>query len=183
MSNPLLALIAHAHAQNWCTEPYCTTCGSHDYRKKLKELAGDLGGPLADALEQIDIAELIALPNWRGALELAFNSLPLGPLQAEGALRRWLPQLSSHIDFADHVLFRIVRYMPASELRTQWVDACLDIAVATNNASLVETLILVLDSKASEYLTLIEAATKHAPTSRQMRRILNNKCGMNYKLE
>ncbi len=148
------------------------------------ELAGDQGGPLADALEEIDIAELTVLPNWSGALQIAFIDLPLGRLQAEGALRRWLPELPKHVGFADFVLFRIVRYLPAaSELKAQWIDACLNIAVATKNRSLIETLILVLDSKASEYPTLIEAAATHAPTSRQIRRVLNNKCGMSYRLE
>ena len=156
MSNLLLAIIAQAHEQNWCTEAYCTTCGSLDYRKKLKELAGDLGGPLADALEELDITELTALPNWSGALQIAIIDLPLGRMQAEGALRRWLPELSNHVGFADHVLFRIVRYLPStSELREQWIDACLDIAANTKNHSLTETLILVLESRATAYPTLI----------------------------
>lgn len=182
MSNPLLSIIAQADENNWCTDPYCTTCGSLDYRKQLKELAGDLGGPLANALEEIDIEDLTTLPNWSGALQIAFISLPLARLQAEGALRRWLPQLSGHIDFADHVLFQIVRYLPAIELKEQWIDTCLEIALAAKNASLIETLILVLDSKANEYPALIDAAYAHANKSRQMRWVLNNKCGTNYKL-
>lgn len=184
MSNPLLSIIAQAHEQGWCTEPYCSTCGSLDYRKRLKQLAGDLGGPLANALDEIDIAELTALPNWSGALQIAFIDLPLGRLQAEGALRRWLPQLPNHVDFADQVLFRIVRYLSStSELKAKWIDVCVDIATKTKNHSLVETLILVLESKATEYPALLEAATAHAKVSRQMRRVLNNKCQMSFKLD
>lgn len=184
MSNLLLDIIAQAHEQGWCTEPYCTTCGSLDYRKKLREFAGDLGGPLANALEDIDIGKLTAIPNWRGALDIAFMTLPLGRIQAEGALRCWLSKLADHIDFADHVLFRIVRFLPpASELKAQWIKSCLGIATTTQNHSLVESLILILENKATGYPSLMEAATKHAQTSRQMRRVLNNKCQMNFTLD
>jgi len=77
MSNPLYDIISKAHEQKWCVTPYCTTCGSSEYRNALKELSGPLGGRLADALADIDLQEISLLPNWQDALLVAIMDLPI----------------------------------------------------------------------------------------------------------
>lgn len=77
MSNPLLDIIKKAHEQKWCTTPYCTTCGAHDYRNALKDLAVPLGGGLANALAEINPQNLTPIPNWQDAILVAIIDLPI----------------------------------------------------------------------------------------------------------
>jgi hypothetical protein len=56
VGNPLLDIIREGRKRKGCMTPYCTTCGSLECRNKLKELAGPLGGPLRNALEDIEIS-------------------------------------------------------------------------------------------------------------------------------
>lgn len=37
----LANLIATAERNSWCTQPLCTTCGSHDFRNALQEIPKD----------------------------------------------------------------------------------------------------------------------------------------------
>lgn len=104
MSNPLLDIIKKAHEQKWCITPYCTTCGARDYRNALKELAGPLGGGLANALAEINPQDLTSIPNWQDALLVAIIDLPIS-LQTEGVLKAWLPKTTDNIFFADFAVF------------------------------------------------------------------------------
>ena len=162
--------------------PYCTTCGSLDYRNKLKELAGPLGGPLANALEDIDINELTIVPKWQDGLLIAVIDLPMS-MQVEGILRTWLPRAIGNIRFADYVLFKIARYLPRqSDTRRDWLNACMAMAIDSKDFSLVESLMLVLGQDANNHQELMTIATDYARTSGQMRRVLVNACNLNVKM-
>ena len=65
MNNPLYDIIRKANEQKWCMTPYCTTCGAREYRKALKDLAGPLGGGLANALSDINPQDITSIPNWQ----------------------------------------------------------------------------------------------------------------------
>lgn len=182
MSNPLLDLIREGTDRKWCMTPYCTTCGSRDYRSKLKELAGPLGGPLANALEEIDIDELTSISKWQDGLLIAIIDLPIA-IKVDGVLKAWLPKAIENIRFADFVLFKIVRYLPGhSDTRREWINTCRSMAVNSKDCSLVESLILVLGQDAKSHPELLEIATELAKTSPQMRRILLNACNLTVKM-
>ena len=178
-SNHLYEIIIKAHEQKWCVTPYCTTCGSREYRDALKELSGPLGGRLADALADIDLQEISLLPNWQDALLVAVMDLPLSQ-QVEGVLEAWLPKISDHVALADLILYKIVRYMRKDNVtRNNWIERCIDIAINSRNFSLIESLLLVLRREVWNYRKLIAIAKEYSHSSAQMDRVLRN----SYKLK
>ncbi|GEM_PF-2426707 len=175
-SNPLYDIIRKAHEQNWCVTPYCTTCGSREYRNAIKELSGPLGGGLADALADIDLQEISLLPNWQDALLVAIMDLPISQ-QVDGVLEAWLPKMSDHVAFADLILYKIVHYMRKDNvMRNNWIERCIDIAINSRNFSLIESLLLVLRREAWNYRKLIAIAKEYSYSSAQMDRALRNSC-------
>ena len=179
MSNPLNEIIYKAHEQNWCVTPYCTTCGSREYRNALRELSGPLGGGLANALADIDLQEISLLPNWQDALLVAIMDLPISQ-QVEDVLNAWLPKISGHVALADLILHKIVRYMRKDNVtRNNWIEHCIDIAINSRNYSLIESLLLVLRREAWDYRKLIAIAKEYSYSSVQMDRVLRN----SYKLK
>jgi len=178
MSNPLYDIIRKAHEQKWCMTPYCTTCGAREYRNLLKDLAGPLGGGLANALADINPQDLTSIPNWQDALIIALIDLPIS-LQVEGVLKAWLPKTTDNIFFADFVFYEIVRYLPKdNKTRNIWIEHCMTMALNTKDFSLIESLILVLRQDALKYSELIAIAKEYAKTSAQMRRVLLNACNL-----
>jgi hypothetical protein len=170
-----------AREQRWCTKPYCTTCGAIDYRKSLKNLAGPLGEGLANALADINPQDLISIPDWQDAILVAVIDLPIAS-QVEGVLKVWLPKITDNTFFADFVLYKIVRNLPANnETRNRWIESCMALALSTRNFSLTESLILVLRHNALNYPDLIAIASEYAKTSAQMRRVLLNVCNLDIK--
>lgn len=176
--NPFIAVLKQAQAKKWCVEPGCTTCGATEFRKALLDLAGDLGGPLANSLSDIDLNELQTCRHWADATEIALRDLPLGISQIEGVLKAWLPHADQHIRFLDRVLFKIVRYLPAaSSIRADWIGVSEEVALSTKDFSLVESLILILGDRAAEHLEILGLAQQMARESPQMRRVIRNACG------
>jgi len=181
LSNPLIEIMREGCRRKWCMTPYCTTCGALEYRTKLKELAGPLGGPLANALENLDLKELTSIPKWQDGLSVAVIDLPISA-QVEGVLRAWLPKAPEDIRFTDYVLFKLVKYLPRqSQIRKKWIDTCTAMVIDAKDFSLVESLILVLGQDAKSYPELMAIATDFARTSEQMRRVLLNACNLNVK--
>ena len=178
MSNPLYDIIRKAHEQKMCMKPYCTTCGTHEYRNLLKDLAGPLGGGLANALADIKPQDLISIPNWQDALLVAIIDLPIS-MQVEGVLKAWLPNTTDNIFFADFVVYEIVRNLSIdNETKNRWIKHCMTMALNTKDFSLVESLILVLRQDALNHSELIAIAKEYANTSAQMRRVLLNACNL-----
>jgi hypothetical protein len=173
MENPFLLIAREAAEKKWCVRPYCTTCGAHEYRRALSELAG----PLCDALCSVSADDLILVSGWDEALEVAIRDLPIGP-QVDTVLRAWLPRVGSTPRFDDVVLFRIVRALPASSAtRDAWIAAAVPGAVRNRDVSLVETLLLVLGPAANRFPDLVQVAAELSNNSEQMRRVLRNTIG------
>jgi len=154
--------------------PYCTTCGSREYRTAVRQLAGPLGGPLCDALCELSVDELVRVPRWGQALQVAIYDLP-SRSQVQTVLNAWLPQVGSSSRFDDVVLYRIVRALPkVNPVREAWIRATVPCAIATRDHSLIETLLLVLRSAAHLFPERVEVAAELATDSKQMRRVLKN---------
>jgi hypothetical protein len=110
-NNPFLETLRQAAEQNWCIQPYCTTCGARDFRSALRAIGGTLGGPLANALADVILDELTSLSKWDCAIEIAVRNLPL-PGQATSLLEVWLLHADENIRFFDVVLYKLARYLP-----------------------------------------------------------------------
>lgn len=177
MDSPLYSLLATASLQRWCVNRNCSTCGSNNYRTEIERLAGDDGEPLADALRSIAPSRLVTYRDWADGLVIAFNSLP-NAQQGESVLRSWLAKAGQSPQFDDVVLFRILRSDSCDAgVREAWIAAAIPDAVRRKDASLLETLLLVLDRSASRHQDLVRAASEIAVGSAQMRRVLRNTVG------
>ena len=176
--NPFLEAVRQAAERNWCVQPYCTTCGTGDFRAALHTIGGQLGGPLADALGSVSLRELTSLPHWSGAIELAVRELPL-PGQMTSLLESWLDRSDENIRFFDVVLYKLVRHLTKGHpLRERWIAKGIALAVQTRDFSLVESLVLMLRGRAVQHRQLVDLAKEFAAESTQMQRVLRNACNM-----
>jgi len=180
MNNPFLDIVKEAAKLNWCTVPYCTTCLALKYRQALKKLSGDFGGPLADALTNLDLKEITKVPNWQGALLIALIDLPFGLVQFEGISNAWITKAKDDdIDFLDLILFKVIKNLPVdNSLRKQWISHCTKLALQTRHPSLIESLVLVLKHETLNNPELLAIASKLAENWKQMHRVLLNACGL-----
>jgi hypothetical protein len=177
-ANLFLETLRRAAEQNWCVQPYCTTCGARDFRSALCAIGGELGGPLADVLADVNVAELTSLAKWDDAIEIAVRDLPL-PSQATSLLESWLSRAEENVRFFDVVLYKLVRYLPEEHpVRAQWIANGIAFAVQTGDFSLVESLILPLRGKAVQHEQLMRLAKQFAAESKQMKRVLRNACNV-----
>jgi hypothetical protein len=170
--NAFLNIVRRAHEWNWCTRPYCTTCGSMEYRESLREL-GTIDGGRFESVAELDLVELQALPGWFDALHLALLEIgQTGPL--DRVLKPWLPQLGTNPRVADLVLFYFVRrgalFAPMSiELLGEWISACVEIAIDCEDASLIESLLYTCASQFSAHPMLLAVAGAVAQRSTKVR--------------
>lgn len=177
MDNPLVGIMHAASLCGWCVSTSCTTCGSREFRAALDRLAGEQGDALADALMQLDPDSFVQLRNWAPALEIAFGALAQAS-QQDAVLSAWLPKAGQCPRFDDVVLFRLLRWRSKNnEVVAKWLAALIPYAVSHRDASLVESLLLVLRRSAALHPELVRVATELAAGSRQMRRVLNNTVG------
>jgi hypothetical protein len=176
--NSFLKALRQAAKENWCVQPYCTTCGAREFRSALRQVGGELGGPLADDLADVNLDELTSLPKWNEAIEIAVRDLPL-PGQATSLLERWLTRADENIRFFDVVLYKLVRYLPQEHtVQAQWIAKGIALAVETRDFSLVESLILTLRGKAVQHEQLMYLAKQFTAGSKQMQRVLRNACNI-----
>lgn len=158
--NAYIELLQQAHDKKWCIQEFCTTCGSMEFRNAATALAHQEGNQLVASLASLDLSELYRFPEWHNALYLSLYCIDKAE-DMDTVLKRWLPQLDTHIRIADLVLFYFVRrgaiFAPMSiEMLEHWRDACVDLAVRTHDESLVESLICTEGRYYSNYPVLAE---------------------------
>jgi len=177
--NAFIEILKKANEQKWCVKQFCTTCGSRQFRDELQKLGEELGGPLADALSELVPRELMEIENWEDALFIAIYDLPIRGFVVEDLLKNWLSKLNENIYFADVILYKIVKLLPnTNEMRKEWIEKCIKLALEKKHFSLTESLILVLGRDGLNYAPLIEQAKEFAKTSEQMKRVLLNACNL-----
>ena len=172
--NPYISILQAAEIKNWCVTPYCTTCGAREYRRALARLAGPLGGPLTKALCVLEPRAAMRFSSWDDALEIALRDLPFG---LSIVLDAWLPRVGQVVRFDDVVFYRIVRHLRSSDVRNQWIEVLVPLAIERNDFSLIESLLLTLRRDAVRFPALVATATTLAERSDQMSRVLRN-CGL-----
>lgn len=161
--NDFTELVKLATRSRWCTSLYCTTCGNMEFRTRLAALDNGLGGPLSNLLLNLDLDELTSAGAWLDCLRIAFIHLPFAP-QRDGLLNCWLPYARTNVRFADGVLYYIIPHS-RGEVRESWIGSCVDLALETKDASLVESLIWVLRSELPRYPKLVNEAHLLTQTS------------------
>jgi hypothetical protein len=161
--NDFTELVKLTTRSRWCISLYCTTCGNMEFRTRLAALDNGLGGPLSNLLASLDLDELTRTGAWLDCLRIAFMHLPFAP-QRDGLLKAWQPYGRTNVRFADGVLYYIIPYS-GDDVRESWIASCVDLALETKDASLVESLIWVLRSDLPRYQKLMNEAHLLTETS------------------
>lgn len=178
MMNQFARLVKTSAELNWCVQISCTTCGAMDFRKSLQEISQNDPSKLIQILSDLDIAEFIKLQNWGECLRLAFYDLRFPFRQAE-ILSEWLPDIEDHIRFADWNLFYFVRYLPENnEVRDSWISKCADLAVDSQDESLIESLVWTLRSDLTKFKKLSETVTQRGNYSPRIKRAIIETSGV-----
>lgn len=169
MKGEFVSLIHRAATERLCTRWGCTTCGAHDFRQALRHLHGG-------AIESLSLADLNNLqdaPSWRDCTLIALWDL--GAAGRSAVLRAWLRHVRHHIRLADIMLFYVVRGMSLEpKLAAEWIDTCKELAGATGDISLIESLIYTLKIELPEHTALRTQAEAAAPTHPVIQRALDH---------
>lgn len=183
MVNFFVSIVAEATTKHWCGDPICGKCGSRGYhgispyRLALGNIDRAHSELLRHALIEINPMDLMRFPYWDYALAAALHAIS-SPEQLNEVLDAWLPRVGLVLAFDDAVLFRTVRYLPAtSPTRGRWIRSAIHHAISSRYESLVETLLIVLGPSARQYPELLAVAQELAPSSKQIARVLRNVVG------
>ena len=164
MKNHFHHVVADAERNNWCVRPWCTTCGAHDFRTAVASIAD-----LQTALESIDLDELTSHRDWCDALRVTAIDHRIS-IDWGRILSSWLPYAQGHIDFADHVFYYLVNYVPCDrQTRATWQAICVDLALRTKDVSLLESLVRTCGPESANYNDLITAALEQSTRSPRLK--------------
>ena len=159
--NHFLQIVTNAERKNWCVQPWCTTCGARDFRTAVASIAD-----LQTALESIDLDELTSYRNWCDALRVTAIDYRIS-IDWGRILSSWLPYAKKHIDFADHILYYIIKYVSYDrQTHAAWLSTCVKLALRTKHTSLLESLVRTHGRELLKYNDLITMAFEssvHSP--------------------
>ncbi|NOT11049.1 MAG: hypothetical protein HOP23_04310 [Methylococcaceae bacterium] len=148
-----LDLLAKAEKNNWCVQPFCTTCSARDFRAALTEIE-----LLGNDLRKTHPSELLEYHSWADALRITAYDFRF-TIDWDSILQSWLIEASESVIFLDHVFFYLIANVPCkATTREKWADVCIGTALSSKNPSLLETLVRTLGISAAIYPELIEVA-------------------------
>lgn len=119
---------------------------------------------LADELESVPLSELLQLNHWDGHLTVAFTMLRGSDLP-DRILRRWLETCPDNPRLVDVLIFYVLPLATDSEIRHAWLAKAANLAVASEDHSLVESLVRRLGGGLDKYPELLNLATELQKTS------------------
>jgi hypothetical protein len=176
-----IEIIKAAEENDWCVNPFCTTCGSREFKDELRKLSEEHESGFIDALCAADLSDLQSSSNWRDALRITLGQID-DVKDMDKVLKAWLPNLQSNIPLADFVLFYFCRggllfSTMSGEVLGAWVDTCKQLAIKTKNESLIESLIYTLPEGIKYDQELMEVIKLAAVDSGTIRRAIATATG------
>lgn len=177
-ANPFVDLVWSADERRICMSFGCGECGALAFRRQLADLAqpGEEPNALARGLAQVDFALLRLAPHWYDALDIALfeqRNLPRGDAQLAHVIEAWLAREDIPIRVLDLVMFRHARSgHPNDALAELWIQRCLDVAGASGDEGLLETLILACPERVCAHPAAHGAALEAARRSSCLRSII-----------
>ena len=162
-----LDLLTKAEKEQWCVQPFCTTCGARDFRTRLAEIKS-----LGDDLRKTHPLELLQHPSWSDALRITAYDFRFS-IDWDSILQSWLLEASEDVIFLDHVFFYLLSKVPCkTATHEKWVAACISVALSSKSPSLLESLIRVLGASAANHPKLIAAAIEISSTNYRLHHAL-----------
>lgn len=148
------------------------------YNPKNFMSVGKRAEHLANELLSLPIEEFIKLEDWAEIMRMAFYGLPDKDLRSL-ILRKWLIAVGSNIRVTDVLLFYILRKEPIDpDVYEAWIQKAIDLAKQSRDISLVESLILTINSSISKYRSLLDLATELSQKSLAIQKALNRSHAM-----
>lgn len=153
----LREVLEKVRADRLCTKTGCTTCGAWPYRKLLREAAAGGDGFMAE-LSELTPDAWSECEEPRGAVAFALEALA-SPQARATVLEHWLERSPIPTWLYDSVVFDVLRRQAVAEPgRAKWLDAAVAAALQTHSSSLVESLLWLLGSAATDRSGLIDLA-------------------------
>lgn len=154
-----------------CGSILCSTCGGYGTSVREKLTVNDLK-IIDDVLSHISQVELNMFGVWAEILE-KINPYDVASVHAQEAKTVHL----SDIRKVDNFLFGRRYNYESSPFEKDYLETlkrAIPLAIEALDASLIETLVIVLREQASEYPELVSAAIKLSEDSEDMQRVLYN---------
>ena len=92
-------------------------------------------------------------------------------VQMDEILMHWLRPQGMALRMFDVILFEFVRYSKDDKVRDAWVRRCIELAKAKQDVSLIETLLVVVKQRLSEYPELIALIKAHQDHPRMQKAV------------
>ena len=162
--NAYLRVVEDADRNNRCVMLWCSTCQCREFRSAVKAIPD-----LQSVLASLDLDQFTAHKTWYNMLRITVmdhrKSFDWGII-----LRAWLPYASQHTRFADVVLYHIAaRARCDRETRNEWITSCVDLALRTKYAPLLESLVRILGARAVNHSYLVETALELSTRNKLLR--------------
>lgn len=138
---------------------------------EIMELPG-VRSHLAEELENAPLSELLQLNHWDGHLTVGFTMLRGSDLP-ERILRRWLESCPDDPRLVDVLIFYVLPLAAGSEIRHAWFAKAANMAVASKDHSLIETMVWRLGGGLDKYPELLSLATELQKTSPQIAKAMH----------
>lgn len=129
---------------------------------------------LAEEIENVSLPELLQLKHWDGHLTVGFTMLRDSNLP-DRILRRWLDSCPDNPRFVDVLIFYLLPLATSSEIRHAWFTKGADVAVASKDNSLIESLLWRLNGGLEKYPELLKLATELQKTSPAIAKGMNSR--------
>ena len=167
-------LIRRAIRDSQCKEFVCTTCGGQGggVRRALRAWRQADPIAMAEALARVDFSVLQQTSHGESCVLMALDELEsLTPNASDHVLLTWLRRPQLPLRLLDYVLFYFVRRLPEeAAIRIAWIKRCEEVAVLTENESLVESVVWVYGSNIPKESSLFECASRLAVNSTLIRK-------------
>jgi hypothetical protein len=163
--------------EKWCFKPMCGTCGNLAYKEALREFRKTSSADPIDLLARIDPNDFQFQRFWGNGLVILREHLMLGEDGLDRVLSSWLDHDSLPVRLLDEVLYHV---RPSGEIGEKWIERSIQSAVASQDCSLIETLLIELGEEVHAYPDLITAAFKNEQRSKRIKRLLKRIGGFDY---
>lgn len=159
-SNRFINIITKADDERWCTTPYCTTCGSHQYINELETTIKTVEfEDICNDLIKMDLIKLKSLPNWDNCLTILFQLI--NPFHNK-ILNKW-----SEIKDLPLAIILFLDYYDIYN-----TEELLEIAYETESTSITIKLLKTLQGKAMYHSKFLKIANKLAENDKQITKLL-----------
>lgn len=174
-------LIQTAKSKKWCFLNGCTTCGYRDFGNEINEYLKKDRVQFLNSIYEYDFKAITnhkeyfkTINNYREfsraifLIEYHLRDTRIPYI----ILKKYIERPDLPIRLADYIFFYVIRYTRNESIRYMWTQKCIEFVCASNDVSLMETLLYSYNEKAKNISGLIELATEMSKRSSIIKELL-----------